>query len=117
MFRWVAPTHFDAPTLRRFGDGFSGEDLMGDRIDAVPSIELIRTQEGDKQIKVTACGGHLQGHMDGVIKGVFIAPDTWHVWEHKSTAEKGYRALTRAIAKAGEKGALQAWNETYYAQA
>jgi len=55
--------------------------------------------------------------MDGVIKGVFIAPDTWHVWEHKSTAEKGYRALTRAIAKAGEKGALQAWNETYYAQA
>ena len=116
MFRGVAPTHFNAATLRRFSNGFADEDLMGDRLDLVPSIELIR-KRGDKQIQVTAFGGHFLGHMDGVIKGVHVAPEGWHIWEHKSTAEKGYRALTRAIAKHGEKGALKAWNETYHAQA
>ena len=117
-FRWTAPSHFPASTLRKFEDGDACEPQMAGRLQAVPQIKLVTTTEnGDSQIRVQHFGGHLGGSMDGIIQGLLQAPKTWHVWEHKSTAEKGFRALKRCIDKHGEKDALAAWNPTYYAQA
>jgi hypothetical protein len=55
--------------------------------------------------------------MDGAILGVLQAPKTWHVYEHKQTSEKKQAELAKLKADKGEKSALEAWDQVYYAQA
>ena len=116
-WRWVSVEHFDAVTLRRFHDGFAGEDLMAERLKAVDGIRLVVEDPDERQWAVTAVGEHVQGHLDGAILGIHQAPKTWHVWEHKQVSEKNWRALKRKKDDFGEKSALEAWNETYFVQA
>ena len=116
-FRFASVNSFPAGTLCKFADGHYSEDLTADRLRAIPHLELQTHNDDGKQIGYSDIGGHLRGHMDGLIKGIIQAPKTMHVWEHKCTDEKYLRALERLIEKKGEKNALEAWNETYYAQA
>ena len=115
-WRWALPEIFDAPTLRRFDDGHSGEDLMAKRLR--PVVETLVTAQSDgKQIGYSDFAGHLSGHLDGAVLGVHTAPKTWHVWEHKQVQEKSFRRLQKLINEHTEKGALEQWNATYYTQA
>lgn len=116
-FRWAARRHIKAKGLKAIEDGHSGEDLMAQRLRLIPTIELHTHDASGNQFGFTAIGGHFKGHMDGAIKGIFEAPQTWHVWEHKQTNEKKFNALQKAIINHGEKQALKHWDEIYYAQA
>jgi hypothetical protein len=116
-WRWTIPVTFDAATLRRFGDGFAGEDLMAARLRAVPGIKLQTHYDDGTQFEVHDMGGHLLGHLDGVIEGVAAAPKTMHVWEHKQVQQKTFNKLEKLKREHGEKEALELWNSTYYGQA
>jgi hypothetical protein len=118
-FRWCSGKSFDAATLKRFADGHRGEDIQAARLRLVDGITLHATdpRTPGKQFGYRDIGGHFRGHMDGVIRGLLQAPTRWHVWEHKQVAEKKQKALVKAIAEQGEKGALRAWDGVYYDQA
>ncbi len=117
-FRHTAKNSIDAQGLRNIADGNLGEDVMADRLKAVEAIEL-RTIDKDTghQYAVIALGGHFRGHLDGALRGLHAAPKATHIWEHKQVNEKKYRDLDRKKEKLGEKNALEAWDETYFAQA
>lgn len=116
-FRWATPIAFDAATLKRFSDGHAGEDLQAARLRMVKGIELHTHDETGRQFGFVDLGGHFKGHMDGAIRGLLQAPRTWAVWEHKSVDDPKYRKLEKAIEAHGIKGALAAWDETYFVQA
>jgi len=117
-FRWTTRKAFDAATIRRFQDGHRAEAIMIERLRAVPGIQLwTEDPSGNgKQIGCSDIGGHLRGHLDGIIVGLLQAPKTPHVWEHKATNEKKQVKLVALKAEKGEKQALAAWDATYYSQ-
>ena len=116
--RKVKVDHIDAQGLRNIEDGNRGEPIMAERLKAVPDIRLhTEDPKTGKQFAVVNFSGHVRGHLDGVIKGIFEAPKTWHIWEHKQVSEKRYRDLLRKKEKFGEKNALAEWDETYFCQA
>jgi CRISPR/Cas system-associated exonuclease Cas4 (RecB family) len=115
QFRWAPRKAFDAATLKRFEDGHRGEDLQAERLRLVEGIELWTEDAAGQQFGFR--DGHLRGHADGFIRGLRQAPKTVHVWEHKQVGEKKLRALEKAKAEHGEKGALAQWDDLYYAQA
>jgi len=117
QFRFFDVSRFDAATLARFDDGHRSEDIVADRLRKVSGIELTTHKPDGKQIGFTDIGGHFRGHMDGLITGLLQAPKTTHVWEHKCTNEAKFKKLNDLKAKAGEKEALEQWDEVYYAQA
>lgn len=117
-FRWCAPAGggFDANTLRKFADGHRGEDLMAERMRAVPGVELWTHDQHGKQFGFVGVAGHFRGHCDGVIRGLKQAPVVVHCWENKISA-KGPMDLDKAKHAVGEKNALKKWHPTYYVQA
>ena len=109
---------FDAATLKRFEGGHAGEATMIVRLRLVEGITLLDVDpDTGRQWEYKDLGGRFCGHMDGAIHGLRQAPSTWHCYEHKQTNEKKQTTLARLKASKGEKDALQAWDETYYAQA
>ena len=116
-FRWLTPPAFAAATLKRFEDGHHGEDVMAARLRLVDGLSLWTVDaEAGGQFACEDLGGHLRGHMDGVLLGLLQAPKTPHVWEHKQVDEQGLAKLERAKVEYGEKNALRMWNAVYFAQ-
>ena len=116
-FRWVLQNHFDAATLARFADGHASEAVVGERLKAIPEITLWTETENGDQYGFKELGGHLRGHLDGVIKGLLQAPKSPHVFEHKCVNERKWRSLEKKKAEHGEKNALEQWDGVYFAQA
>lgn len=117
-FRWSASVWFDAAALKRFADGHRVEDVQAERLRMVPGLTLwtVRPEDG-RQFGCEDLGGHLKGHVDGVVLGLIQAPKTPHVWEHKSVAPKKFEALKKLVDQVGEKNALREWDVVYHAQA
>lgn len=113
----------DAETIRKFEDGHTGELIMARRLRKVREIDLwtdIGYLDGTgemRQWEVSWYGGHVSGHLDGVIRGIVEAPKTPHVWEHKASAEKYVNELDKIRREVGEKNALERWNWIYFVQA
>ena len=116
-FRWVLQNHFDADTLARFADGHASEKTISDRLKAIQGVTLWAENEKGEQYGFEELGGHLRGHLDGVIKGLLQAPKTTHVWVHKAVNERKWRSLQAKKEKWGEKQTLEQWDPVYYAQA
>lgn len=117
-FHWAEERRISAPGLRAIEDGHRGEDLMAERLRLVPGVKLQTSDPATgKQWAVEACGGHVRGHLDGIITGLLEAPKTPHVWEHKQVNEKKFADLKKCIAVHGEKRALAAWDPIYHGQA
>jgi len=117
-FRMAEKKRFPASSIKAIQDGFAGEDVMAARLRMVKGVTLHTVNpETNKQFGFEAVGGHVRGHMDGAILGIVEAPKTWHVWEHKQVNEAKFKKLQKLIAEKGEKKALAAWDETYFAQA
>jgi hypothetical protein len=115
--RFTAQPFFKAATLRKFEDGFFSEDVMAKRLKLVAGVTLLTTNEvTGKQIGFTDVNGHVRGHVDGMIIGLLEAPNTWHVWEHKSVDDASKNKLERLVNEC-EETALQNWNPQYYDQA
>jgi len=117
-FRWASREKFDAATLKRFIDGHRSEALIIERLKKVPGITIIdRDPATGRQIAYSAVDGHVRGHADGLIDGIFQAPKTRHILEIKATALKKFNELQRIIRDFGQKAALRKWNPVYYGQA
>lgn len=118
-FRWCSLPSFDADSLKRFDDGHHGEDVQAERLRLVDGITMLTTdpRKPGEQFGYSDLGGHFCGHMDGAILGLLQAPKTWHVWEHKQTAENKLNKLAKLKDENGEKLALAEWDETYHSQA
>lgn len=114
-FRWAQRITFKAQTLRYFDDGHRTEDLVAERIKAVPNIELQTEDPKGGQIGWQDFGGHLRGHGDGILLGLIQAPATLHLWENKAVNDKKFAKLEKLKA-INEKAALSIWDTTYYAQ-
>jgi len=116
-FRWAKLISFKAQTLRYFDDGHRTEDLIAQRIQAVPGVELQIVDEKDptRQIGWRDFGGHLRGHADGILTGLLQAPKTKHLWENKAVNDKKFAKLEK-LKKVNEKAALMLWDFVYYAQ-
>lgn len=118
-FRWALPRAFPATSYRAIQDGHRGEAVMVAWLRSLPDIQLW-TEDPDQpggQIGFTACAGHFRGHLDGIILGLYQAPKTPHVWEHKVCNETKWNKLVKLIQEHGEKAALLQWDAVYYAQA
>ena len=115
-FREAAEREISSQGLLAIQDGHIQEQLFIDRINIfLPEINLI-TEERGEQIAFLDHDGHYSGHADGVIKGILEAPETWHIWEHKSVNEVKFKKLQKLCSE-NEKSALKNWDLTYYAQA
>lgn len=97
-------------------EGHRSEDLMAALLRRLPGIELWAVDENGEQFGFTDLDDKFQGHIDGVIKGIYQAPKTPHLWEHKSVNEKKFEKLIQLKDKFGEKQALKQWDETYFVQ-
>lgn len=115
-FRNAEKRIITAAGIKVIEDGFTQEKIMAERLRMLPYIELHTEDEGE-QIGFQLLSGHFCGHVDGVIKGLREAPQTWHVWEHKSVNEKKFNDLEKLRSEKGEKNALAEWDEVYFAQA
>lgn len=116
-FRWAEERRMPASAIRAIEDGFRGEDVMAARLRMVPGITLQTVDPATGEQFAVRHGGHVAGHLDGMILGVLEAPKTPHVWEHKQVNEKKFADLKKLIDKLGEKHALAQWDEVYHAQA
>ena len=118
-FRHTTTEHNPAANYRAIQDGHRGEPLMAQWLRSLPGIQLWteNPDEPGKQIGFVDLHGHFRGHLDGVIQGLYQAPQTPHVWDHKVTKELKFNKLIRLMQKLGEKNALAEWDEVYFAQA
>lgn len=93
-FRWaIEPEKFDGRKLRLFQTGHREEArIIADLRSAGVGVIEVDSDTG-KQWEVSACNGHLGGHLDGVALGVIEAPTTTHVLECKTHNDKSFRDL------------------------
>lgn len=116
--RWISYRRADAAAIKRFEDGYAGEDLMAKRLRMVTGVTLVTVDpETGGQYKLKELGGHFSGKIDGAILGLLQAPKTWHVWEHKQVEQKSLNKLAKLKRELGEKSALEHWNINYFGQA
>jgi hypothetical protein len=116
-FHWAEERRVPASGLRAIEDGHRGEDLMAERLRMIPGVKLLTVDPATGKQFAVEHGGHVRGHLDGIITGILEAPKTPHVWEHKQVNEKKFADLRKCIAVHGEKGALAQWDPIYHAQA
>lgn len=98
-------------------DGHRSEDVAAAYLRQIPGIELWTKKENGEQYGFVDLGGKFRGHLDGIIKGIPLAPKTPHVWEHKAKNQKLYDALTKLKEKLDIKEVLKNWDYLYYCQA
>ena len=120
-FRWAKREEFDADTLKRFRDGHKTEVTVIDQLRLAKGITVTNFILSNGAVPLQQIGfrdidGHFAGHIDGYIEGLLQAPKTKHILEIKATSDKKFAELKKAKLTHGEKGAIKAWNATYYAQ-
>lgn len=118
-FHWVLPRSFSITSYRAIQDGHRGEQVMIEWLRKIPGVQLWTEdpENPGQQIGFKDFAGHFRGHVDGVIEGLLQAQKTPHVWEAKVCNETKVRKLQKLILENGEKQALDAWDEVYFAQA
>ena len=90
-FRWAVRPHFPGRMLRLFGRGQREEAVV------ISMLKMIGMEVDGSQTGVPL-GGHLYGHVDGIItKGVPQAPTTKHVLEIKTHNVKSFDGLTKGV--------------------
>ncbi len=94
-------------------DGHRAEPMMAARLRRVAGVELYTHDDAGNQYGFD--WGFMKGHFDGVIRGIWQAPLTWHIWDHKRAKREKFDKL-KALVREDEKSALLAWNPIYYAQ-
>ena len=115
---WTGGKPIAARGLKAIDDGNRGEDVVAARLQAVDAIQLMTVDpETGRQWEVTDAGGHVRGHMDGIIYHHPTASATTHVWECKITAERKLNEFRKIKARDGSKATLRQWNFVYWVQA
>ncbi len=98
-------------------DGHRSEEVAAAYLRQIDGIQLWTRDSKGEQYGFQYLGGRFRGHLDGIIKGIPLAPKTAHVWEHKAKNQKFYDALTKLKMQLPIKEVLQKWDFVYYCQA
>jgi hypothetical protein len=115
---WASNEGLKYKSLAAIDDGNRGEDVIAARIQLADDLTLMtRDPETGRQFEVVDAGGHVRGHMDGVIYHHPSAPKTPHVWECKVVADKRLAEFRKIKARDGQKATLRQWNFVYWVQA
>jgi len=96
-FRKAEQSEFDGRILRLFETGHREEDRMVKELQALGMEVLPVNPATGRQWEVTAIGGHVLGHFDGLVRGVPDAPTKWHLLETKTSNKKGFKRLAYAL--------------------
>ena len=106
-----------ASTIYKFHDGHRVEALMIERLRKVPGIELWDRDLHNpaEQIGGSLFNGRFGWHCDGVIRGLYQAPKTSHVFECKAVNPEKFKKFM-ALRRNDEKSALMNWDYTYFCQ-
>lgn len=91
-FRWAKTKKFPGRMLRLFETGHLEEARLIRNLRRV-GVQVHEVAPDGKQWRVTACGGHVAGHLDGACVGLPEAPKAWHVLEFKTHNEKSFKDL------------------------
>lgn len=93
-FRWAGGgENFDGRMLRLFETGHVYERRLLDDLRATGAdIQEVDEETGD-QWAVTALGGHVRGHLDGLAAGIVTAPKAVHVVECKTHNDRSFGQL------------------------
>jgi hypothetical protein len=83
------PEQLEGRKLRLFQTGHREEDRI------VAELNEAGITVSDQQKKFTAFGGHLQGHLDGVVNNIPEAPGLEHVLEVKTHNDKSFKSLVK----------------------
>lgn len=99
-FRWAyAPEAFDGRMLRLFDSGHREEARLIADLEAAGCAFDRPADSG--QWAVSTIGGHVRGHLDGIVTGLREAPKARHVFEAKTHNAKSFKALmTSGVAAA-----------------
>ncbi|MFK4647194.1 hypothetical protein ABIF96_005768 [Bradyrhizobium ottawaense] len=89
------PEKLEGRKRRLFQTGHREELRIIDDLRAAGlTVEEIDPSTG-KQWAISSVGGHLRGHLDGLVSNVPEAPQTLHVLEIKTHNEKSFKALVK----------------------
>ncbi len=117
-FKWAGQRTISARGLKAIADGYATELIASKRLQGAAGMILhAKDPETGEQWAASHFGGHVRGHLDGVIEQHPVAPKTAHIWEHKAVNEKSLARFRKLKDEKGEKEALKAWNYEYWAQA
>lgn len=113
-FRFAKKSTFDGRMLRLFERGQNEEAVMVRELRGL-GAEVSECQDDGTQWRVSACGGHFGGSMDGIARKLPGGSDTqWEVLEFKTHNAKSFKELAN---KGVERSKYQHWAQmqTYMA--
>lgn len=94
-FRWASyPEHIDGRKARLFETGNREEERM------IAELCAIGCEVTGEQERISACGGHVRGKIDGRVLGLPDAPKTEHLFETKTHKADSWRAVVKHGVKA-----------------
>jgi hypothetical protein len=109
QFRWSLPDDPEPRVRRIFRLGHALEAEIIELLSRIPGVTVHdRDPQTGQQFRFEYLGGHFSGSMDGCIKGIPEAPNTWHVLEIKTVNAKRFQELT--------KSGVETWSPEYFAQ-
>ena len=93
-FRWVMAPGFEGRILRLFARGQREEAIIVDELRGI-GAEVSECQENGDQWRVSACGGHFGGSLDGCVKGLPGGSATnYELLEFKTHNAKSFKDLS-----------------------
>lgn len=113
-FRWAARQKWSGRMLRLFDRGQREEAVIIEELRGI-GAEVSECQTSGEQWRVSACGGHFGGSMDGIARGLpGGSAQNWEVLEFKTHNAKSFKEL---VDKGVEKAKYQHWAQmqTYMA--
>jgi len=92
-FRWASTPQFDGRMLRLFQTGHMAEARFIADLRRI-GVKVYETDTStNRQVSVSAVGGHFSGSLDGIAIGIPEAPKTWHILEFKTHNSKSFAKL------------------------
>lgn len=92
-FRWAFSQQHDSRLLRLFMRGHKEEDFFVEELRGAGLVVLDHDNETGQQFRISHCGGHVSGSLDGKALGVKEAPKTQHLLEFKTHGDKSFKDL------------------------
>lgn len=93
-FRWMAKSSFEGRMLRLFDRGQREEAVIVQELRGI-GAEVMEFQQNGEQWRVSACGGHFGGSMDGIARKLPQGSEqNWEVIEFKTHSAKSFKELS-----------------------